>query len=246
MLPILVFGGAALAALFLEGCRSDSSNTNHNPTPPSDASASPSNSASTAPSASASSVPPADSTSVADAGTPPDDASDSPTFSACEVTKGEEWKSNFNPGMFVGETKFQELIKGGSFCLQASLTISSGTCKDASKTYPLVMDSASLDRRMIRFNLESVVGTGANCPSLFSIKAIDCHPTLNVSDILPCTEKSLLLNPLLIGNKVSLVNLLKGDGNGDAQKDLLVQLSNGTGILLTQAPPPCPPEGCGE
>src|SRR5262249_45374678 len=147
---------------------SDSSNANHNPTPPSDASATPANSASAAPSASASNAPPADSTFVADAGTPPDDASDSPAFSACEVTKGEEWKSNFNPGVFVGETKFQELIKGGSFCLQSPLTISSGTCQDAFKTYPLVMDSAFLDRRMIRFNLESVVGTGAKCPSLFS------------------------------------------------------------------------------
>jgi len=243
----------ALAAVVLAACGSDSPEKHEAPSPPppenssdTDAGApAPSESASAAPSPSASTPPPTSSSAAPDPDFPPL-APDAPAFPRCEIKPDEQWKSSFTT-TFLDEAKFKQMISGGaSFCVREPIGLSSGKCQDSFKFFPLTKDPLSKDRRMFRFNLESVLGSGEKCPSLFTIKEIDCHPTLELKDLLTCDEKPMLAQPLLLGTRVALGNLLQGDGNGDGQPDLLVQLSNGTGIYFSQIPTCAPNCGGGE
>ncbi len=234
-----------ILAAVLVGCGSSSSDSNPPPPPPPKDSASsepedagtpePAPSASAAPapsaSASASAPPPVDSS---------DPFSDPPTsvspFPPCENKSDDLWKSNFTT-TFVDQERFKQIISGGTFCTREKIRLSAIGCQDAHQFFPLILDPNSNNRHMIRFNLEAILGATDKCPSMLTMKEINCHPTIaGVNNMLTCDDKSLLTQPYLLGTRVTLDNLLQGDGNSDGAQDLLLQLSNGTGFYFAQTP----------
>lgn len=241
MLPIIFLGGAALAALFLEGCGSsnsdtapnNSSNTEPSSTPP------PSDSASAAPSASASSAPSA--SSSASVSPPPLSFTLAAQFDLLPCEKVESFNSAFIPS-FVDQEKFKDMIKGGAFCVRSPIDLPQESCRSATRSFSLLADSSAM-QKILQFRVQGGPVKDGSCSSLLDLKEYDCLPNLGVNDLSSCDERPLFRNLFLLNNQISLANLLSGDGNGDGTKDLLIQLSNGAGVYLTQIPP-CPPEGC--
>jgi len=243
MFPLAILGGAALIALFSSGCGSEKSDSSQ--TKPNERDAAPPESAS-APSASASASSAAPEVSSAPVALPPPlisiTAASAFSLKPCEVETGEEWKSAFFSS-FADEARFKEMMSGGTFCVKAPLDLPLNSCHDSSRFISLISGGTPLGQKLLKFNLLGVPQKENHCGSLFSFNEVDCLPNLSNEGVLSCNEKPLLPNTLLLSSKVSLANLLSGDANGDGTKDLLVQFSNNTGVLLSQAPP-CPPEGC--